>query len=162
MTEGPLGLNVWDTCDLSEEEEIFIQTVPDRDVSWFGTSVVLVQTLKDFLNLILSLLQWAFPSNQHCGFVWVSNNCPDQLTGAIQAHCCTLQVEPKRQQSRKLDTHLQKEDVASTQMWATWLRLRTSRVVASRGRAGEKDSSNNISVPCLFFSTCKFVPYTLK
>ena len=117
---------------------------------------------KDFLNLTLSLIQWAYPpSNQHCGFVWVSNICPDWLlayrchqssllhvANIREAAAATVSAYTHTHTHTRTHTYIQKEDVASKTgqaMPPSW-----DRVVFSR-RAGEKEIYKNICLACFFF-----------
>lgn len=107
---------------------------------------------------------WTSPfhsCNQHCGFVWVPNICPDWLLAYWCHHSSLLHVANIREAAAATargDLH--------TKGSCKWGCKQTSGAsileAASRGRAGEKKEIIGTSVLPASFSTCKFVPYTLK
>lgn len=104
-------------------------------------------------------------------FVWLGDVCPQWfLACAIKAHCCMLQIKENQlqQQYRNLQLNIQKDEdrkkTHKAMLQAKAALPPSDNVSVFCAGVTQKSSSiyRNICKSLLFFSTCKFVPYTLK
>lgn len=116
---------------------------------------------KEILNLTLSLLQsalWFCVSPKHLSWLVAGLLVPSKLTVA----CCKYKRSSCSNSTGGICIQKEAASEAASKRAVPPSWNVSSFLAASRGRAGEKKEIVGTSVLPASFSTCKFVPYTLK